>query len=80
MGLASKTEDWLGALEEGINKQYPEGVKGREIKLVSDNGCQPTSQRFMKSCNLLGIKQIFTSYNNPKGNAETERAVILRRK
>ena len=29
----------------------------------------------MKNCNTLGIKQIFTSYNNPKGNAETERSI-----
>lgn len=75
VGLASKTEDWLAALEEGLSKQYPEGVLGKELKLVSDNGCQPTSTRFMKSCNTLGIKQIFTSYNNPKGNAETERSI-----
>ena len=27
----------------------------------------------MKACDHLGVKQIFTSYNNPKGNAETER-------
>ena len=27
----------------------------------------------MEECRILGIKQIFTSYNNPKGNAETER-------
>lgn len=75
VGLASKTEDWLAALEEGLSKQYPEGVVGKELKLVSDNGCQPTSTRFMKSCNTLRIKQIFTSYNNPKGNAETERSI-----
>jgi putative transposase len=75
VGLVSKTEDWLIALEEGLCKQYPEGALGKELKLVSDNGCQPTSTRFMKSCNTLGIKQIFTSYNNPKGNADTERAI-----
>ena len=75
VGLASKTEDWLAALEEGLSKQYPEGVLGKGLKLVSDNDCQPTSTRFMKSCNTLGIKQIFTSYNNPKGNAETERII-----
>lgn len=75
VGLVSKTEDWLAALEEGLSQQYPEGAYGKELKLVSDNGCQPTSTRFMKSCNTLGIKQIFTSYNNPKGNAETERSI-----
>ncbi len=29
----------------------------------------------MKECALLGIKQAFTSYNNPKGNADTERFI-----
>ena len=27
----------------------------------------------MQACHTLGIKQIFTSFNNPKGNADTER-------
>ena len=27
----------------------------------------------MEECKVLGIKQVFTSFNNPKGNAETER-------
>ena len=27
----------------------------------------------MKECKLLEINQSFTSYNNPKGNADTER-------
>lgn len=40
---------------------------------MSDNGCQPTSVSLMKACSLLGIKQAFTSYNNPKGNSDTER-------
>ena len=29
----------------------------------------------MKTCKDLNIKQIFTSYNNPKGNADTERVI-----
>jgi len=29
----------------------------------------------MLACRCLGIKQIFTSYNNPKGNADTERMI-----
>ena len=27
----------------------------------------------METCSGLGIKQVFTAYNNPKGNADTER-------
>ena len=27
----------------------------------------------MRECKVLGIRQVFTSYNNPRGNANTER-------
>ncbi len=29
----------------------------------------------MKTCSNLEIQQVFTSYNNPKGNADTERMI-----
>lgn len=76
IGPRSKTEDWLEALSNALNSQFPDGVRNHTgLKLVSDNGCQPTSLAFMKACNVLGIKQIFTSYCNPKGNADTERVI-----
>lgn len=72
----SKTSDWLEALNDAVNTQFPEGIRETgKLKLVSDNGSQPTSVSFMASCGLMGIKQIFTSYNNPKGNADTERVI-----
>jgi len=40
---------------------------------MSDNVSQRTSVSFMKACRDLGVSQAFTSYNNPKGNADTER-------
>jgi len=42
---------------------------------MSDNGSQPTSLGFMKACSNLEVEQVFTSYNNPKGNADTERMI-----
>ncbi|MFC1556583.1 transposase, partial [candidate division KSB1 bacterium] len=39
------------------------------------NGSQPTSVAFIKACATLNIDQAFTSYNNPKGNANTERVI-----
>lgn len=68
-----RSQEWLEALEMGILTKLPEGSLSKGLKLVSDNGCQPTSIFFQKACNLLDIEQIYTSYNNPKGNAETER-------
>lgn len=71
--IRSKTEHWLKALDMAVNRQFPDGVRGQDLHLMSDNGCQPTSQKFMEVCSELGIHQAFTSYNNPKGNADTER-------
>jgi len=73
--MMSRTEDWLDALNQAVNKRFPTGIKryNQIPELITDNGCQPTSERFMRACAALGIKQIFTSFNNPKGNADTER-------
>ena len=60
-----------------INARFPNGIlhAQHDLKLVTDNGCQPTSQGFMKACAGMKIKQIFTTWNNPKGNADTERVM-----
>ncbi|MEZ5406212.1 MAG: DDE-type integrase/transposase/recombinase [Verrucomicrobiia bacterium] len=74
LSLTSKTADWLEALDKALYSQFANGLSEQDkLQLVSDNGSQPTSTRFISSCSLLGIEQIFTSYCNPKGNAETER-------
>lgn len=73
IGLKATARDWLQALDMGLNRQFPNGIEGHELNLMSDNGCQPTSVAFLQACGKLGIHQAFTSYNNPKGNADTER-------
>ena len=75
VSITSKTDDWLNALNHAVNTRFPDGILAAKhsLSLVTDNGCQPTAQRFMKSCATIGIKQIFTTWNNPKGNADTER-------
>ena len=73
--MQAKAQHWLVALNQAVNKQFPKGIRGGEVSLMSDNGCQPTSVKFMQACCVLGIKQAFTSYNNPKANADTERFI-----
>lgn len=73
IGPQSKAQHWLEALNMAVNRQFPNGSRGHELHLMSDNGCQPSSLAFMGACKTLGIQQAFTSYNNPKGNADTER-------
>ena len=77
LSLTSKSGDWIAALNEAVNRQFPNGIREAENRpqLVSDHGSQPTSGAFFKACSELGIRQIFASYNNPKGNADTERVI-----
>ena len=73
----SKTDDWLEALHQGLNQQYPDGIREamKQLMLVTDNGCQPTSKAFERHCKQLNLQHIFTSYANPKGNSDTERVI-----
>ena len=73
MSWRGRTQEWRDALEEAVLQEFPRGVRGQGLKLISDNGCQPSSRSFLKVTATLDIEQIFTSFNNPKGNAETER-------
>ena len=52
------------------NREFPQGVREIGLKLVNDNGSQPTGRSFMPDMALLGIKQIFACCNNPKGNTK----------
>ena len=72
-GLQARAWHWLVALNRAVNRQFRDGVRDRALNLMADNGCQPTSLAFMRACAAMGIRQAFTSYSNPKGNADTER-------
>jgi transposase InsO family protein len=72
-GMQCRSKHWLEALDMAVSRQFPDGVREKQLFLMSDNGSQPTSIGFMKACRDMGITQAFTSYNNPKGNADTER-------
>lgn len=75
IGLQARARHWLEALEMAVNAACPDGSRGLGIKLMSDHGSQPTAVSFMRECHVLDIEQAFTSYNNPKGNADTERVM-----
>ncbi len=78
VGERSRAAEWLEAVNEAVNLQFPDGIKETadlELNLMSDNGSQPTSLRFMQAISSLGIGQAFTAYANPKGNADTERLI-----
>lgn len=75
LSLRAKTSEWKEALDRALCEKFPWGVRGQGLNLVLDNGSQPTSVAFMRDTAELGINQIFCSYDNPRGNAETERVI-----
>jgi putative transposase len=74
-GTPCTARHWLTALDMAVQGQFPDGARGQDVSLMSDNGCQPTSRAFMEACRILRIHQAFTSYNHPKGHADTERVM-----
>lgn len=76
VALRGDTTLWLAALDQAVKEAFPaSGSRDQEVQLISDNGSQPTSRRYMAECKTLGIEQIFITYDNPKGNADTERVI-----
>ena len=78
LSRTSRSQDWITALEQAVASEFPMGIRdlpaGYDVpELVSDHGSQPTSTAFRGACEALGINQIFASYGNPKGNADTKR-------
>lgn len=50
LSLQSKTPDWLTALRGAVNAQLPHGIReAGTLRLVSDNGCQPTSENRVRT-------------------------------
>src|SRR5688500_18908079 len=70
-----RREALAGGVRHGREPPVSNGTRDQVLYLMSDNGCQPTSTAFMRACRTLGIQQAFTSYGNPKGNADTERFI-----
>ena len=73
LGLRPTTDLWLDALNTAVATACPAGSRSYELNLMSDNGSQPTSKKYETALVTLGIQHVTTSFNNPKGNADTER-------
>jgi len=75
-GESATTKQWLTALNLAVLRQFPDGIRQQGTTcLVSDNGSQPRLREVYESGTIVGIKQIFASYDNPEGNADTERVI-----
>lgn len=50
LALRSRRQEWQAALDRALRAEFPHGVRGAGLKLISDHGSQPTSTGFMATC------------------------------
>ncbi len=70
-----RAKEWLTALDDSLMDQFPDGVRGQDLVLRTDNGCQPTSRAFQNALDTLEITPEWTGYNSPKQNAHVESVI-----
>ena len=78
-----RTEDALAAVEQAVLERLPQGSRGENLTLTTDNGTQFTSSRFLETLGRLGITHRRTAYHHPEGmvaNLKAIKAELQRRK
>lgn len=65
---------WLNAFDKAIKNRFPDGSRDQgSLILQVDNGCQPTSKRFIEAVQLCDVNLIYSAYATPEHNAHIER-------
>lgn len=67
-----RSREWIQALEEAVHKEFPDGVRSKNLILRSDNGSQPTSRNYLKTLETLEIKGEWIGFNCPEQNGHIE--------
>jgi len=67
-----RTKEWLCALNMGLEVEFPHGVRGHDLTLRMDNGCQPTSRLYQDTLSTCGILGEWVGFNSPEQNAHVE--------
>ncbi|MCL6450528.1 MAG: integrase core domain-containing protein [Acetobacteraceae bacterium] len=71
----ARSAEWVAALDQAVMARFPQGIRERAcgLRLQVDNGCQPTSRRFVAAARTLGIDLAYTHIQAPRQNAYIER-------
>jgi len=67
-----RSREWIMALEQACDKEFPEGVREAGLTLRSDNGSQPTSKSYVNVLDTLNITVEWTGYTCPEQNGHVE--------
>mgnify|MGYP000383293390 CR=1 FL=1 len=63
------------ALEAALRERFPEGVRGRGLKVASDNGSAFLSEHFQTFARNLEVELLRTRVRYPEGNGRCERLI-----
>lgn len=70
----SRTVEWLSAFDKAVKNRFPDGSRDQgKLVLQVDNGCQPTSKKFIEAVKLCDVDLIYSAYATPEHNAHIER-------
>lgn len=67
-----RAREWLHALDMALAAEFPDGVRGHDLTLRMDNGCQPTSRLYQDALFTCGISGEWIGFNCPEQNAYIE--------
>lgn len=67
-----RSREWIMALEQACDKEFPDGVREAGLVLRSDNGSQPTSKAYVNVLDTLKIKGEWIGFNCPEQNGHVE--------
>jgi putative transposase len=70
--LRCRASEWLWALDQALQEEFPDGVRGMDLTLRMDNGCQPTSRLYQDTLATCGITGEWVGFNCPEQNAHVE--------
>ena len=67
--------EWIDALDQAVQAEFPDGVRDAGLTIRMDNGCQPTSRAYTGTLDTLGIKGEWIGFNCPEQNAHVESVI-----
>jgi putative transposase len=70
-----RAREWLDALDQAVQAEFPGGVRDAGLTIRMDNGCQPTSKAYLDELNTLCISGEWIGFNCPEQNAHVESVI-----
>ena len=75
LSLRARASEVMTVLDAALLERFPEGVRGRGLKVASDNGSAFLSEHFQEFARELEVALLRTRVRYPEGNGRCERLI-----